>query len=52
MLVPAFIDPFRSLPDRPEPALDRFVRFAAVLALVLMAALFVFWTVWAVLLLT
>jgi len=50
--VPAFIDPFQPLPDRSEPALDRLVRFAAVLALILMAALFVFWTVWAVLLLT
>jgi hypothetical protein len=49
--VPARSEPYEEARGRREPALDRIVPVAAVAALILMAALFVFFTVWAVLLL-
>jgi hypothetical protein len=50
--MPALIEPLEKSPERRAPALDRLLPFVAVAALIVMAALFVFFTVWAILLLT
>jgi hypothetical protein len=49
--VPAHIEPLEQPSERRPPMLDRVVPLAAVTALIVMAALFVFFTVWAILLL-
>jgi hypothetical protein len=49
--VPALIEPLEKAPERRQPPLDRLLSFVAVAALISMAALFVFFAVWAVLLL-
>ena len=49
--MPARSELFEEARERRVPVLDRVVPLAAVAALVVMAALFVFFTVWAILLL-
>lgn len=50
--MPALIEPFEKTSKVRERALDRLLPFVAVAALIVMATLFVFFAVWAILLLT
>ena len=50
--MPALIEPLEKTSGVRAATLDRLVPFVAVAALIVMAALFVFFTVWAILLLT